>query len=155
MMRTVFENYKNYIFAVILGSVLALAFPPLQLGFLAYFSLIPILRYAEKGSVSAAFKIGYWWGFGFQAALLFWMAVSTVLGAVLSFFWVSLYPALALMIYRWFYQKIGRKALIVLKTPSTTVSVIEIFSPTKFAVRFVTSFFVTVFISKFQNFYRL
>ncbi|MFC1513900.1 apolipoprotein N-acyltransferase [candidate division KSB1 bacterium] len=109
ILKKAFSHFiKQYWIAIISGAVLSLAFPPFKFGFLAYFSLIPVFIWTQKGSLKDSFKTGYWWGFGYHTSVLFWILNSTVVGGILALLFVPLYSGCVFLILRWMNKKFGR-----------------------------------------------
>lgn len=85
--------------------LLALAYLPAPLGFVAWFALVRPLQIISKLSPGEAFKAGYFYSFMANLFQLYWVAVVTPPGMVAAIFLLSLYPAIILSafskIYRW------------------------------------------------------
>lgn len=62
---------------ILSGILTALAYPPINLWPLAWFSLIPLLIKAKSLTFAVAFRRGWWGGLIFNAALLYWIALNT------------------------------------------------------------------------------
>ncbi len=58
------------------GGLAALAFPPLNLWFAAWFALIPLIFHARSLTFFTAFRRGWWGGLLFNAILLYWIAMN-------------------------------------------------------------------------------
>jgi apolipoprotein N-acyltransferase len=110
--KELFGAWKPYFKVCLYGALLALAFPPFKFGFIAYLGLIPFLYWSKIDKKSDAFKTGYWWGFGFHTAGLYWIINSTVLGGVLTLLYLPLYSAVTLLLCRFFFQRFGRPGLL-------------------------------------------
>jgi apolipoprotein N-acyltransferase len=72
---------------------IGLAFPPLQLGFLAYWSVIPLLILLEKKTPAESFRWGYIAGFFLSVLTLYWIIWPTVPGAIATMLIHPLYYA--------------------------------------------------------------
>ncbi len=107
VIRACVEAVRNYRIPLFLGAVLGLAFPPVPLGFIMYIGLFPILKWSQSGTAGLAFKRGYWWGLGYNAAGLFWFMNSTILGGSLALLYLPLFSAVSLLLFRWVYKKYG------------------------------------------------
>lgn len=94
--------------------LLSLAFPPSPLGFVAYFSLIPLIIALRGKSLSSAFRIGYIFGLFSNSILLFWIGWATVPGAVAAIVILCLYTAILLWLYVLIQKKWGDVALFLL-----------------------------------------
>lgn len=77
----------------------SLAFPPSPLGFVAYFSLVPLIIALEKTSPSTSFKIGYVFGLISNSILLFWVGWATVPGTIAAILILCLYTAILFWLY--------------------------------------------------------
>ncbi len=99
--------YLCLLFALSLG----LAFPPLQLGFFAYWAFIPLFYLFESCSSKQALIWGYLAGFIWNLFVLYWIYVATIVGLI----GVLLVLPLFVMIYGWFHvilrEKLGRKSI--------------------------------------------
>jgi apolipoprotein N-acyltransferase len=108
---------KAYIFALISALLFCLTFPPLPLGFLAYFSLVFLIFACENQKDWDVFKLGYIWGLITNSLLLFWIAYAApiaipgTIGAILV---LSLYPALLLLLFNQIQKKLKEKAIFFL-----------------------------------------
>ena len=108
MIFTLFaESWRRYRIPLFSGALFALAFPPFPLGFIAYFGLCPILFWSLSGTLGQACKRGYWWGFGFHTAGLFWIMNSTIFGGTLMLLYLPLYSGATLLLFRWLSRKFG------------------------------------------------
>ncbi|MFC1561445.1 apolipoprotein N-acyltransferase [candidate division KSB1 bacterium] len=113
--RRASPSWVFYARACGLGVLLAAAYPPFPFGFLAYAGLIPFLYWMRGESASMpkgmtlpkAFKLGYWWGFGFHTAGLYWINVSTVLGGVSALLFLPVFSAVTLLLCRSLYRNYG------------------------------------------------
>ena len=102
-----YDLIRHYLPAVIAGALVSVAFPPYPFGFAAYFGLIPLLYWSRTGTLKQAFKTGYWWGFGFHTAGLYWIIIGTALGGVMSLLYLPLYSGVTLLLFRWLYKRYG------------------------------------------------
>lgn len=89
------EIKNERLLAVISGAMLAVAFPPFGLPYIALVALIPLLYLLEKRrSLNGQLKITYLWGFSFNLLTLYWVGSWTkeadpflmLSGAALMFF---------------------------------------------------------------------
>jgi len=85
--------------------VLALAYLPLPLGFLAWFALVRPIAILSEMHGKALFKAAYFYSFMSNIFQLYWVAIVTPPGAVTAVFILALYPAVILTafvrVYRW------------------------------------------------------
>jgi len=72
---------------------MALAFPPLHLGFLAYWSVIPFLILLENKGPAESFRWGYLTGFMLSVLTLYWIFWPTIPGAIATMLVHPLYYA--------------------------------------------------------------
>lgn len=63
-----------WLLAAASGLLLALSFPPLPFGFIAFVGLVPFFFAVEKRSIGRTFRLGWFTGFVFFASLLYWIA---------------------------------------------------------------------------------
>ena len=105
--------FFRYWYCILLGLGLSFSFPPFYTGFLAYGGLIPVLYWSTHGSLRNAFNCGYWWGFGFVVGALYWIINSTLLGAVMSFWFLPYFNAATVLLCRWLYRRYGGFFFIV------------------------------------------
>jgi len=97
---------RQDLYLVSLSALLfSLAFPPSPLGFVAYFSLVPLLLALENKSPYFAFRTGYLFGLISNSLLLFWVGWATIGGAVAAILLLCFYPA----ILCWFYALVQRR----------------------------------------------
>jgi apolipoprotein N-acyltransferase len=97
---------KKDIYLVCLSAILFSAgFPPSPLGFVAYFSLVPLLMALENKSPGPAFGIGYLFGLISNTLLLFWVGWATVGGAIAALVLLCLYTAFLC----WFYSFVQKR----------------------------------------------
>ncbi len=104
-------KWQNYAFVLISALLLAFAFPPYHLGFLAYWAFVPIFVLLEYMSPKAAFGWGYLWGVLFNAANLYWLTYITWPGAIGAPLFLALYFGLFMFLAAIFRQHLGRKAV--------------------------------------------
>lgn len=97
-------NRKSFYLTILSALLFSLAYPPLALGFVAYFCLVPLIIALENKSPSAAFKIGYIFGLISNSLLLFWVGWATVGGTAAAIILLCLYTA----ILCWFYAHLQR-----------------------------------------------
>lgn len=84
---------RNLLLAASCAVGIALAFPPLQLGFLAYWSVIPFLILLEDKEPAESFRWGYVTGFFLSVLTLYWIFWPTVPGALATMLIHPLYYA--------------------------------------------------------------
>ncbi len=84
--------------------LLALAYLPLPLGFIAWFALIRPIQIISKLTPKEAFRAGYFYSFMVNLFQLYWVAVVTPPGMVAAIFLLSLYPAIIFSSFAKLYQ---------------------------------------------------
>ncbi|MCX6639226.1 MAG: apolipoprotein N-acyltransferase [bacterium] len=99
---------------IVSGLLTALAYPPLNLWLIAWFSLVPLLWKARNLTFWMAFRRGWWGGLIFNAVLLYWIAlnsgtdhftaIASCLGLVLV---LSLYWALFTAVWSFLFRRWG------------------------------------------------
>lgn len=99
-------NRKDFYLLSLSALLFSSAFPPLPLGFVAYFSLVPLIIALEDKKPSEAFRIGYLFGLISNSLLLFWVGWATVLGTVAALVLLCLYNAFLC----WFYSLIQKRS---------------------------------------------
>lgn len=90
---------KDLYLIIFSATLFSLAFPPSPLGFVAYFSLVPLIITLENKNPSSAFRTGYLFGLISNCLLLFWVGWATIGGTVAAIVLLCLYTA----ILCWFY----------------------------------------------------
>jgi apolipoprotein N-acyltransferase len=99
-------NRKDFYLLSLSALLFSSAFPPLPLGFVAYFSLVPLIIALEDKKPSEAFRMGYLFGLISNSLLLFWVGWATVLGTVAAMVLLCLYNAFLC----WFYSLIQKRS---------------------------------------------
>jgi len=108
---------KTYIFALISAVLFSLSFPPLPLGFLAYFSLVFLFFAVEGLKDFDCLKLGYIWGVLTNSLLLFWIGYAAplaILGAVGAILVLSLYPAFLFFLFNQIQKRLKLKAIFLI-----------------------------------------
>ena len=114
---------KGNLKLVLLSALLmSLAYPPLPLGFLAYFCLVPLVFALENKTPREAFRTGYLFGLISNILLLYWIAWPLFLGyyvllfaASAAFLVLSLYPAILSFLYALIQRRWKTVAVLVLR----------------------------------------
>ena len=97
--------------AALAGGLLALAFPPFPLGFLAYVALAWILLTVRGASPRAAAARGYVFGFVFHFATLYWTGWVSGAGTLVMVAILALYVSLVFWLWAWIRDKLGEGAI--------------------------------------------
>jgi len=90
--------------ALLSGVLLALSFPPLPTGFLAYFGLIPFFFAIKQTGGMQRFRLGYIMGLVYCAGVMYWIAFNTGTyrwTAILSTAMAVAFIALNIAIFGW------------------------------------------------------
>jgi apolipoprotein N-acyltransferase len=111
--------------------LLALAYLPLPLGFIAWFALVRPLIIISKLSGRDVFKAAYFYAFMANLFQLYWIAVVTPPGMVTAIFILSLYPAVVLSAFTVIYRY--RKILGLIALPFLWIGMEYFRSLTQFA----------------------
>lgn len=104
--------FSKWQLALLTGILIGLSYPPLQMGFFAWFGLVPLLfvllnsrirevaRYSFLSSITANLISLYWIGFNSGAG--FWVVLASLIGAVLylGLFWMIMGVGLT-----WFHNR--------------------------------------------------
>lgn len=101
--------------------LMSLAYPPLPLGFLAYFCLIPLIFALENKTPKQAFRLGYLLGLVSNVFLLYWIGwpifsgyYILFLAASVAILILSLYPAILTLSYGLIQKRWKGKAVFAL-----------------------------------------
>jgi len=86
--------HRDFGLTLLTAFALAFAFPPFQLGFLAYWGVIPFLILLENKNTGDAFRWGYLIGLIFSIATLYWIGWTTFPGMIATIAIHPLYYAL-------------------------------------------------------------
>ena len=80
---------RDFGLTMLTAFALAFAFPPFELGFLAYWGVIPFLLLLENKNTGDAFRWGYLVGLIFSIVTLYWISWTTLPGAIAT---VTVHP---------------------------------------------------------------
>ena len=105
---------RDYLFAVVGGFVLTLAYPPFPTGFLAYFVLVPLLYALKDKTPKQHLYLAYLFGLAFNATALFWTWRVTLPGTVAMILILALYWATPFWIFGLSKKRWGWKAYLLL-----------------------------------------
>lgn len=111
---------KDWFLILSASFLFSAAFPPLPLGFLAYFFLFPLLIALEEASPRRGFKLAYFFGLISNFLLLYWMAWQffygetwVLPGSIGALFILAIYPGVWGWLYCLIKKKFGNLALIL------------------------------------------
>jgi len=116
-----FNDREAVLLAVLSGLLLTAAFPPGDMGWMAWFALVPLLVAVDRTSPSKAFRLGFVAGMAHYLTLVYWVVVAMshygglnylVSGSVMVLLclYLSLYPGLFSCFY--VFLKKGRLGVI-------------------------------------------
>ncbi len=108
---TVKQEYSRLIVS---GILLALAWPPLPLGFLSYIALILPFDIISGKKFGAAFRSGYLFAFTYHLFSLYWIGTVTIPGMVAAVAIISIYSAFMLALFAGAYRLHKLLALVIL-----------------------------------------
>jgi apolipoprotein N-acyltransferase len=120
----------KYIF--ICSIMLALSFPPFPLGVLVPPALVLFMWFIRNSSGRDAFRLGYWLGLIWGAMTLFWIASSTLIGALLAISINALHYAILWWLYTVFRRRSEVIALISLPFLWTGLEYLRLFTDIRF-----------------------
>ncbi|HID96187.1 MAG TPA: apolipoprotein N-acyltransferase [Candidatus Latescibacteria bacterium] len=131
---------QSLILSAISGALLALAFPPLKLGFLAYVALVPFLLALHPVSRSNGRRYSYrevlWVGFVtglvFNAGTVYWISWPTVPGGIFSVFFLSIFFILFAVTLHLLISICGDKAVYLTPFLWTTIEYLRSFGELAF-----------------------
>lgn len=97
---------KKDLYLVSFSAILfSAAFAPSPVGFIAYFSLVPLIVALENKSPRPAFILGYLFGLVSNTLLLFWVGWATVGGTIAALVLLNLYTAF----FCWFFAFLQKR----------------------------------------------
>ncbi|MFH1698972.1 MAG: apolipoprotein N-acyltransferase [Candidatus Zixiibacteriota bacterium] len=105
---------QERLYLLFFAALLAAAWPPLPLGFLAVIALIKPLDIISGKSFRPAFKQGYFYFFFYHCFSLYWIGWVTIPGTIAAIGLISLYSAFMLALYSALYTKSKKVAFILL-----------------------------------------
>jgi apolipoprotein N-acyltransferase len=97
--------------AALAGGLLALAFPPFPLGFLAFIALAWILLIVHGVRPRVAAVRGYVFGFVFHFGTIYWTGWVSGPGMLVMVAILALYVSAVFWLYAWMREKLGERAL--------------------------------------------
>ena len=98
-------------YPILSGLIMAAAFPPLPLGFLACISLLPLIPVAENLRGRVAFGAGFLQGLVFYGASIYWIAWITPPGMAGAILYMSLFRGLFVWLWSFALARAGRLGL--------------------------------------------
>ncbi len=107
-------NKKELTYILVVSILLTLSFPPFPFGFLAPVALAIFIHFMQSKSPNDGFRLGYLLGLVWGAMTLFWIASSTVPGAILAIAINAIHYAIVWWIFTHFNRKSENLALVSL-----------------------------------------
>ena len=98
-------------YPILSGLLMAAAFPPLPLGFLACVSLLPLIPVAENLRGRVALGAGFLQGLVFYGATIYWIAWITPPGMAGAIFYMSVFRGLFVWLWSFALGRFGRYGL--------------------------------------------
>ena len=105
--------YLSVLFAILLGFSFP-SFLPLQLGFLAYWALIPLFYLFESCTAKQAMLWGYFAGFLWNALTLYWIGWATILGVLGVLVILPIYVSIFGWVHVAFREKFGKNFIFLM-----------------------------------------
>ncbi|MCI0329590.1 MAG: apolipoprotein N-acyltransferase [candidate division Zixibacteria bacterium] len=105
---------RDYLFAIVGGLALTLAYPPFPTGFIAYFVLVPLLYALKDKTPKQHLILAYLFGLAFNATALFWTWRVTLPGTVAMVLILALYWAVPFWIFGLSRKRWGHRAYLLL-----------------------------------------
>jgi len=104
----------DLLLAILTGFLLSFAYPPYNLGLLAYWALIPLFYLLEEKRMAPAFRWGYLTGFFVIVGGVNVLVLSDILSLTLAIFIHPFYFALYSVLHVLLREKIGQRYLIAI-----------------------------------------
>jgi len=104
---------KKMILSLLTAVLLSLSFPPLALGFLAYFALIPFFLLLEDLSYKESIRWGYLTGLFTNIGTLYWINWVTVPGAFAAILYLPIYFIFYSVLHTFLDKRLGNKYLFI------------------------------------------
>lgn len=116
---------KDLYLALLSGISLALAFPPLKVGFLAYGGLVPLFFLLEDKDYRRSLKWGYLTGLILNLGILYWIGWITLPGAIAAILYSPLFLSLYALIHTLLRKKFGAAFIWLLPFLWTSIEYIK------------------------------
>ncbi|MBC8183437.1 apolipoprotein N-acyltransferase [candidate division KSB1 bacterium] len=104
---------KKMLLSLFTAVLLSLSFPPLALGFLAYFALIPFFLLLENLSYKESIRWGYLTGFFTNIGTLYWIGWVTPPGAFAAILYLPIYFIFYSVLHTFLRKRLGNKYLFI------------------------------------------
>ncbi len=125
-------NYNELKYIFLTSVLLSLGFPPFPLGILTPFALAIFIFFLRDKTPGTAFRLGYWLGLVWGALSLFWIAASTLPGALVAILVNSLHYAVVWWLFTILRRKNKHLALLSLPFIWVGFEYIRLFSDIRF-----------------------
>ncbi|RKY79243.1 apolipoprotein N-acyltransferase [candidate division KSB1 bacterium] len=106
--------WKNIALSLLTALLLTFAFPPYQLGFLAYWGLVPFFYLLKNKTIKDALKWGYITGLFFNLMSLYWIAWTTIPGTLAAILVLAFYFAFYAWTHVQLQKKLGKNFIFLL-----------------------------------------
>ena len=128
---------RNLALGLITGILLALSFPPLKSGFLAYGALIPFFFILEKEKGFQAFRYGYFTGLFIDIATLYWIGWVTIPGCIGALLVLPLFIGLYAWLHTIFIRSKKMYSYFALPFLWTAIEYLQSFGETAFPWNYI------------------
>ncbi len=131
MWRAIQNHRSQFILTLISGLMLTLAFPKIDMGWLAWFAMVPFILAIRKANTKTGFLLGFLFGMAHNLGLIYWTAhtmhtyghlpmVQSLSVLMLFAIYLSLYQGLFAAILSWLRPK---PAHLILLAPAAWVAI--------------------------------
>jgi len=125
-------NRHELKYLLLISFLLTLSFPPFRFGFLVPFALAGFILFIRNQSPRNCFRLGYWLGLFWGAMTLFWIAASTLPGAILTISINALHYAFIWWLFALFREKREGFALLSLPFVWVGMEYLRLFTDIRF-----------------------
>jgi apolipoprotein N-acyltransferase len=112
--------------------LLGVAFPPFPFGFLVPIALYRFLGYIIDKTPTQSFRLGYWFGLFWSAVTLFWIAASTLTGAIFAITINALHYAILWWLFALVYKSSKKLAFFLLPFIWVVLEYLRLFTDLRF-----------------------
>ncbi len=127
-----FLDAKELRCILIVSVIFSLSFPPFPFGFLTPIAFFIFLQFMDDKTPRDSFRLGYWLGLIWGAMTLFWIAASTISGAILAIVINAFHYAIVWWIYAHFRKNQRVFALISLPFIWVGMEYLRLFTDIRF-----------------------
>ncbi len=125
-------NRSELKYLLLISFLLTLSFPPFPFGFIVPFALAGFILFIRDQSPRSCFRLGYWLGLFWGAMTLFWIAASTLPGAILTISINALHYAVIWWLFALFRERREWFALLSLPFLWVGAEYLRLFSDIRF-----------------------